>query len=103
RGAFTGATDRRVGEFARADGGTMFFDEVGNLTPANQAKLLRVLEERRVFPLGAEEPEEIDVRWVAATNADLGAPDARFRPDLLRRLAGFSLRLPPLRRRYEDL
>jgi transcriptional regulator of acetoin/glycerol metabolism len=102
RGAFTGADEARTGEIVRAHGGTLFLDEVGNLTPAAQAKLLRVLETRQVTPLGAAEPVSVDVRWVAATNRELFADDA-FRADLLRRLAGYVARVPPLRARREDL
>ncbi len=103
RGAFTGAADARVGEIVRADNGTLFLDEVANMSPSSQAKLLRVLEDGKVTPLGAAEAQQVDVRWVAATNRDLFADAAGFRPDLLRRLAGFVARLPPLRARREDL
>jgi sigma-54 dependent transcriptional regulator, acetoin dehydrogenase operon transcriptional activator AcoR len=103
RGAFTGAADARIGEIARAHGGTLFLDEVGNMTAAMQAKLLRVIEDGRVTPLGEAEPQTVDVRWIAATNRDLFADESGFRPDLLRRLASFVARVPPLRRRREDL
>ncbi len=103
RGAFTGATEARTGELVRAHRGTLFLDEVGNLSLSAQAKLLRVLEDQRVTPLGAAQPIQVDVRIIAATNRDLYADDTGFRPDLLRRLAGFVARLPPLRRRREDL
>jgi transcriptional regulator with AAA-type ATPase domain len=102
KGAFTGATEPRVGDIARAHKGTLFLDEVGNLPLATQAKLLRVLETRSVRPVGGREPVEIDVRWVAATNAAL-TDESSFRSDLRFRLAGFVARLPPLRRRREDL
>ncbi|MBL8914752.1 MAG: sigma 54-interacting transcriptional regulator [Archangium sp.] len=102
KGAFTGATEPRVGDIARAHKGTLFLDEVGNLPLATQAKLLRVLETRSVRPVGGREPVEIDVRWVAATNASL-SDEQSFRSDLRFRLAGFVARLPPLRRRREDL
>jgi DNA-binding NtrC family response regulator len=106
RGAFTGAGDARDGEIVRADEGTLFLDEVGNLSPAGQAKLLRVLEDGRVTPLGADTERIVDVRWIAATNRDLFAAKANeppFREDLLRRLAGHIVRLPLLRERREDL
>jgi DNA-binding NtrC family response regulator len=102
KGAFTGATEPRVGDIARAHKGTLFLDEVGNLPLATQAKLLRVLETKTVRPVGGREPVEIDVRWVAATNASL-SDESSFRSDLRFRLAGFVARLPPLRRRREDL
>lgn len=102
RGAFTGAEEARTGEIVRANHGTLFLDEVGNMTPSAQAKLLRALETRQVTPLGAGEPVAVDTRWVAATNRELFA-DSGFRADLLRRLAGYVARLPPLRARREDL
>ncbi|MFO0576278.1 MAG: sigma 54-interacting transcriptional regulator [Polyangia bacterium] len=103
RGAFTGATEARIGEIQAAHGGTLFLDEVGNLPPAAQAKLLRVIEDDKVTPVGATQPVPIDVRWIAATNRDLFACGGEFRSDLLRRLAGYVMRIPPLRRRREDL
>ncbi len=103
RGAFTGAADARTGELVRADGGTLFLDEVANMSASSQAKLLRVLEDGRVTPLGAAEPQTVDVRWISATNRELFADQAAFRGDLLRRLAGYVARIPPLRRRREDL
>jgi sigma-54 dependent transcriptional regulator, acetoin dehydrogenase operon transcriptional activator AcoR len=102
KGAFTGATEPRVGDIARAHRGTLLLDEVGNLPLATQAKLLRVLETRAVRPVGGLHPVEVDVRWVAATNAELGDEDS-FRSDLRFRLAGFVARLPPLKKRREDL
>lgn len=102
RGAFTGADEARTGEIVRANHGTLFLDEVGNMTPAAQAKLLRALETRQVTPLGASDPIAVDTRWVAATNRELFA-DTGFRADLLRRLAGYVARVPPLRARREDL
>jgi transcriptional regulator with AAA-type ATPase domain len=101
KGAFTGATEARQGEIARAHHGTLFLDEVGNLPPAMQSKLLRVLETKTVKPVGGREAVKVDVRWVAATNATLS--DDEFRSDLRFRLAGFVAKLPPLRRRREDL
>jgi transcriptional regulator of acetoin/glycerol metabolism len=103
KGAFTGAAATLTGEIERADGGTLLLDEVGNMSPACQAKLLRVIEEGRFTPLGAGAPVRVDVRWLAATNRDVLADPAGFRPDLLRRLASFVGRLPPLRERREDL
>ncbi len=103
RGAFTGAADAHVGAIMRAERGTLFFDEIGNLSPAAQAKLLRVLEDKAVTPLGGAQPERVDVRWVAATNSRLLDAPGTFRSDLLQRLAGFSVELLPLRQRREDL
>lgn len=103
KGAFTGATEPRTGEIARANKGTLLLDEVGNLTPAGQAKLLRVLETSKVTALGSSKTHEVDVRWVAATNRQLMAEGDGFRSDLLHRLAGFVIELPPLRERKEDL
>ena len=103
RGAFTGASETRIGELQSAHGGTLFLDEAGNLPWASQAKLLRVLEDGKVTPVGATQPIHIDVRWIAATNRDLFECDGEFRADLLRRLAGYVVRLPPLRQRREDL
>jgi len=102
KGAFTGATEPRVGDVARAHRGTLFLDEVGNLPMATQAKLLRVLETRAVRPVGGKDAVEVDVRWVAATNAAL-ADETSFRSDLRFRLSGFVGRIPALRRRREDL
>jgi len=105
RGAFTGATDDKTGRIEAAQGGTLLLDEVGDLPPDAQVKLLRVLEEHRVTRLGETRPRPIDVRFVAATHHDLPAlVEARkYRRDLYARLAGFTLRLPPLRDRKEDL
>jgi sigma-54 dependent transcriptional regulator, acetoin dehydrogenase operon transcriptional activator AcoR len=103
KGAFTGATEARVGEIVRATKGTLLLDEVGNLTPAGQAKLLRVLETSKVTALGGARTQDVDVRWLAATNRQLMQEGDGFRSDLLHRLAGFVMELPPLRERKEDL
>jgi len=105
RGAFTGAAQARTGMIARADGGTLFLDELGRISPTVQARLLRVLEERVVRPLGGDVHREVDVRVVAASRDDLDAEVAagRFRPDLLYRLAVVRVALPALRTRREDI
>ena len=105
RGAFTGATERRLGRFELADGGTAFLDEVGDLGLEAQAKVLRALESGEVQRVGAETTHRVDVRVVAATNRDLEAAAGRgeFRQDLFYRLNVFPIRLPPLRDRIEDL
>ena len=105
RGAFTGAANERAGMIVRADGGTLFLDELGRISPTVQARLLRVLEERIVRPLGGDHERAVDVRLVAASRDDLDAEVAagRFRPDLLYRLAVVRVALPPLRTRREDI
>jgi len=105
RGAFTGAVQARAGLIESADGGTLFLDEVGELPPAIQVKLLRVLEQREVVRLGARSPRKFDVRFVAATNKDLEQACAAgtFREDLYFRLNGISLTIPPLRERQSEL
>jgi two-component system nitrogen regulation response regulator NtrX len=105
RGAFTGASERRVGRFELADGGTLFLDEVGDLGLEAQAKLLRVLETGVVERLGGEKPVSVDVRVIAATNKDLArlAREGRFREDLLFRLDVLPIAIPPLRERPEDV
>jgi len=105
KGAFTGATDASSGLVRAAHRGTLLLDEVGELDPALQAKLLRVLEEGTVLPVGAVDPVAVDVRFVAATNRDLfeAAQADGFRDDLLARLAGQVVRVPPLRERRDDV
>jgi DNA-binding NtrC family response regulator len=105
RGAFTGAAQPRAGMIVRADGGTLFLDEFGRMSATVQARLLRVLEERVVRPLGGDTERAIDVRVIAASRDDLDAEVAagRFRADLLYRLAVVRVVLPPLRTRREDL
>ncbi|GEM_PF-922266 len=105
KGAFTGATTRRAGLFEAAGGGTLFLDEIEAMTPAMQTKLLRVLEDRKVRPVGANEEITIDVRIVAATNVSLKDPIAKggFREDLYYRLATLVATIPPLRERIDDI
>ncbi len=106
KGAFTGATDRmRQGKFELANGGTIFLDEVGELSLEMQVKLLRVLEERRFYRLGGTRELSVDVRVIAASNRDLAkeVEEGRFREDLFYRLNVASLKIPPLRHRREDV
>jgi two-component system, NtrC family, response regulator AtoC len=105
KGAFTGATAARRGRLELADGGTLFLDEIGELKLELQAKLLRVLQDRRFERVGGSRTLEVDVRWVAATNRDLEerVRGGDFREDLYHRLAVFPVRLPPLRERQQDL
>ncbi len=105
RGAFTGAVSARPGLLEAADGGTLFLDEVGELPLATQAKLLRVLEDKRVLRVGARSHKSVDVRFIAATNQNLErrVADGSFRRDLFFRLNAITLTLPPLRARKEDI
>ncbi|MGB9606711.1 MAG: sigma-54 interaction domain-containing protein, partial [Bryobacteraceae bacterium] len=104
-GAFTDARRDKPGRFALADGGTLFLDEVGDVSPAMQARLLRVLQEREIEPLGATAPLKVDVRVIAATNKDLAelVREGKFREDLYYRIRVVHLRIPPLRERREDI
>ena len=105
KGAFTGAYEDRIGLFEQASGGTIFLDEIGETSPAFQVKLLRVLQEGEIRPLGGQRRRKVDVRVIAATNRDLEAEvdSGTFRQDLYYRLAGMPIHMPPLRDRHEDL
>ncbi len=105
RGAFTGATQRKQGHLAAAQGGTVFLDEIGEIPPATQVKLLRFLQERTFVPLGSTEQRTVDARVVSATNRDLDAAvrEGGFREDFYYRLNVFTIRVPPLRERPEDV
>lgn len=105
KGAYTGAYQDRIGLFELADNGTIFLDEVGETSPAFQVKLLRVLQEGEIRPLGAQRPRKVNVRVIAATNRDLLAEVAvgRFRRDLYYRLAAFPIHMPALKERAEDI
>jgi transcriptional regulator with PAS, ATPase and Fis domain len=105
RGAFTGASTTKKGKFALADGGTIFLDEIGTMSPTLQSKLLRVLQEREVEPLGSERTEKIDVRVIAATNRNIRqlVTDGKFQEDLFYRLNVIPIEIPPLRDRRDDI
>ena len=105
KGAFTGATHRRIGRFEAANGGTLFLDEVGDMRPSTQVKLLRVIETKKIERLGSNRALEVDFRLIAATNKDLKAESlqGRFREDLYYRLSSITIEIPPLRERKEDL
>jgi two-component system nitrogen regulation response regulator GlnG len=104
-GAFTGAARRRIGKFEQCDGGTLLLDEIGDMTPAVQAKVLRLLQEQRFERLGGNEPVQTQVRILAATNQDLEklVAEGRFRKDLYFRLKVVTIAVPPLRERLEDV
>jgi transcriptional regulator with GAF, ATPase, and Fis domain len=105
KGAFSGAVEDHDGLVRSANGGTLLLDEIGDLPPASQAALLRVLQEQEVLPVGATRPLPVDLRVISATHHDLESlvESGRFRADLLGRVGGFRLDLPPLRERREDL
>ncbi len=105
KGAFTGATTRRIGRFEQADGGTLFLDEISEVSPSVQVKLLRFLQERELQRVGGNQTLKVDVRLVAATNRNLEAmvQDGQFREDLFYRLNVVSLKIPPLRARPSDI
>ncbi|HVK65580.1 MAG TPA: sigma 54-interacting transcriptional regulator [Polyangium sp.] len=103
RGAFSGAHEERKGRIRSAEGGTVFLDEIGNLPGSAQASLLRAIQENEVTPVGADQGQKVDVRWIAATNVDVFSERSAFRADLRERLAGYVAMLPPLRKRREDL
>jgi DNA-binding NtrC family response regulator len=105
KGAFTGADRRRIGKFEQCSGGTLFLDEIGDMPPATQAKMLRVLQEQAFERVGGNETIRTDVRLIAATHRDLKAwsEEGKFRPDLYYRLGVFTIHLPPLRERDDDL
>jgi two-component system nitrogen regulation response regulator GlnG len=105
KGAFTGAEQRHIGKFEQVNGGTIFLDEIGDMSPSTQAKALRLLQQQEFERVGGTETIKTDVRVIAATNKDLAAMVSRgeFRQDLFYRLNGFTLNLPPLRQRTEDI
>jgi transcriptional regulator with GAF, ATPase, and Fis domain len=105
KGAYTGADRQRIGRFEQADGGSLFLDEVGDMSPGIQAKILRVLQEHEFERLGGTRTQRVDVRMIAATNRDLSAMVASgaFREDLYYRLNVVSVEIPPLRERKEDI
>ena len=105
RGAFTGAESRRIGRFEQANQGTIFLDEIGDMTPGTQVKLMRVLQEKSLQRLGGKETIPVDVRVIAATHRDLEAAirDKHFREDLYYRISVVAIHLPPLRERKEDI
>jgi len=105
KGSFTGATDKKIGKFEQANGGTIFLDEIGEMPVDLQVKLLRALQEKEIEPIGSRSPLKIDVRVIAATNRNLEKEvgEGRFRLDLYYRLNVFPIELPPLRERIEDI
>jgi two-component system, NtrC family, response regulator HydG len=105
KGAFTGAAEKKAGHLARAHAGSLFLDEIGEVTPATQVKLLRFLQERQYVPVGSTEPRSVDTRVIAATNRDLAeaVTEGSFREDFFYRLNVFAIEVPPLRDRPEDV
>jgi transcriptional regulator with PAS, ATPase and Fis domain len=105
KGAFTDAKNDKIGLLKAAMGGTVFLDEVGDIPPSVQVKLLRVLDNKEVLPLGSTRPEKVEFRLVSATNKDLykAVQEGRFRDDLYYRISTFILRVPPLRERLEEI
>ena len=105
KGAFTGAEKKTTGIFSAADGGTIFIDELQNMSPHIQSKLLSAVEDRRIYPVGSNEPLEIDVRLISATNEDIreNMKKKKLREDFFYRLGDFIITLPPLRERVEDI
>lgn len=105
RGAFTGADQRRIGKFEQVNGGTIFLDEIGDMSPATQAKALRLLQQQQFERVGGNQTIQTDVRIIAATNVELETlvDEDEFRRDLYYRLNGFTIKLPPLRQRKEDI
>jgi two-component system, NtrC family, nitrogen regulation response regulator NtrX len=105
KGAFTGATSQRIGKFEEANGGTLLLDEIGDMSPAAQAKVLRVLQEKKITRVGSTKTIEVDVRVISATNKDLVEEinEGRFREDLFHRLNVIPIHVPPLRDRKEDV
>jgi transcriptional regulator with GAF, ATPase, and Fis domain len=105
KGSFTGATEKRIGKFELADNGTIFLDEIGEVSADLQVKLLRVLQEKEIERIGGRQPIKVNVRVIAATNRNLENEMAqgRFRLDLYYRLNVFPVTLPPLRERKEDI
>ncbi|NNF06524.1 MAG: sigma-54-dependent Fis family transcriptional regulator [Candidatus Eisenbacteria bacterium] len=105
KGAFTGAVAKKLGRFKTAEGGSIFLDEIGEMSPHLQVKLLQVLEEKQFYPVGGEQPETADVRVIAATNRNLedAIDEGEFREDLFYRLNVFPISIPPLRARKQDL
>lgn len=105
KGAYTGATESRIGKFKQADSGTLFLDEVGDLPFENQARLLRIIDDKEVVPVGASGSTKVDVRIVCATNKELETEVEKkiYNDGLYYRIAAFTLRLPPLRERKDDI
>jgi two-component system response regulator HydG len=105
KGSYTGATSNRKGLFESADGGTLLLDEIGDMSPSMQKKLLRTLQEGEVVPVGSTQVTKVDVRIIAATNKDLGQlmKEGHFREDLFHRLNVITIKIPPLRERREDI